>query len=107
MPFNPEGGLKSHFSVDPIDPVLFVIHCTGAEINDMVLTFLSGLSFLCGYEPKRPMEDADHNLNNRQTWEDLKRNSLTEGRPLSNLLSMFLQLDANNIRQVNIPELHI
>jgi hypothetical protein len=87
-------------AVDPIDPVLFIIYRTGAEINEMVLTFPSEFDFLCRHELRRQMEDADHNLNDRQIWEDLKRNLLTEGRPLLNPASMTIRLDVNTIRQV-------
>jgi hypothetical protein len=55
MSFNPEIPLESQFAIDPIDPVSFTIHRTGAEINETILMFSSGFDFLCGHEFMRPM----------------------------------------------------
>jgi hypothetical protein len=86
MAFNPEVPVESQFAVDPIDPGSFAVHRTGAETNEMDLTFPSGFDFRCRHELKKPIEDAGHNLNSKQIWEDLKRYSVTEGKPLSNPL---------------------
>jgi hypothetical protein len=53
MPFNPEIPLESQFAIDPAS---FTIHRTGAEINEAVLMFSSGLDFLCRHELMRSME---------------------------------------------------
>jgi hypothetical protein len=98
IPFNPEVIWEAQFAIDLIYLELFTIHGTGAEINAMVPTFPSGVDFLCRYELKRSVEDADHNINDIQVWEDLKRNSVTQSWPSSNPTSMFLCLDANTIR---------
>jgi hypothetical protein len=45
MSFNPEMPLDSQFALDPIDLASFTIHRTGAEINETVLMFSSGLDF--------------------------------------------------------------
>jgi hypothetical protein len=93
--------MESQFAIDPIDPVSFTIHRTGAEINKMGLMFSSGLDFLCRHELMSPMRGANHNLNDRQIWEDLKSNSVTEGRSFSNPPSMFRGSDASIIRHLN------
>jgi hypothetical protein len=55
MPSNPEIPLESQFAIDPIDPASFTIHRTGAEINETVFMFSSGLDFLSRHELMRPM----------------------------------------------------
>jgi hypothetical protein len=90
MSFNRKVALESQFGIDPIDSAQFTLHRPGAEVNEIVLTFPSGLDFRCRHELRKVMEDADHDLINRHTSEDLKRNSVAEGRPLLNSPSMFL-----------------
>jgi hypothetical protein len=107
MPFNPEISLESQFAIDPIDPASFTIHQTGAEVNEAIPMFSSGLDFLCKHELMRPMGDANHGLNDKQIWEALKSHPVTAGRPLSNLPSMFIRSDVRTICQVNIHELNI
>jgi hypothetical protein len=107
MPFNPEGPLESQFAVHPINPALFTIHSTGPEINEMIHAFPSALHSLWRHELRGSMEDADHNLNYKQIWEDLKRNSATEAKSLINRPSMFLRVDTNTIYWFNTRELNI
>jgi hypothetical protein len=55
MPFNLGIPLESQFAINPIDPRSFTIHHTGAEINETILMFSSGLDFLCRHELMRSM----------------------------------------------------
>jgi hypothetical protein len=101
---NSEILLESQFASDPPSDT---IRHTGAEINEMSLMFSSGLDLLCRHELMKPMKDANHNLNDRQIWEDRKSNSVTEGRQFWNPPLMFRRSDASTIRHVNIHNLNV
>jgi hypothetical protein len=78
---------------------------TGTEVNQMVLAFPEELNLLCHHELGREIQDEDYNLRYRRIWDRLRMNSVSEGLPISNPPSIFLRIDANLIRQVNIQEL--
>jgi hypothetical protein len=103
--FNPEVPLSLQFAVDPVDPAILDVVRTGAEVNEMVVTFPERLNFLCRYEFGRAMQDADDDTSYRGIWDHLKTNIVDDGRALSNPFSLFVRMDGDIIQQVNLHEL--
>jgi hypothetical protein len=97
--------LTSQFAMVPHDLMLYQTRRTESEMNEMVLTFPEGMDFLCRHELGRDIQDADHNLQYRQVWDRLRMNSVGEGLPISNPWPMFLRINANSIRQIDIQGL--
>jgi hypothetical protein len=88
-PFNPMIPLTSQFAVEPHDLTPYQTRRTGTEMNEMVLTFPEGLNLLCHHQLGRDIQDADCNLKYRRILDRLRVNSVSEGLPSSNPLSMF------------------
>jgi hypothetical protein len=93
------------YSFYPISTFTNLKKRTGTEVNETVFTFPEGLNFLCHHELEREIQDADYTLKYKRIWDRLRMNSVSEGLPISNPPSMFLRIDANSIRQVNIQKL--
>jgi hypothetical protein len=51
------------------------------------------------------MQPADHDVSYRRIWDHLTTSSVDDGRALSNPPSMFVRMDGDIIRQVNLHEL--
>jgi hypothetical protein len=90
LPFSPVIPLSSQFAVELHDLALYQTRRTGTEVNDMVLTFPEGLSFLCQYELGQEIQDAAYDLKYRRIWGRLRMNSVSERLPISSPPSMFL-----------------
>jgi hypothetical protein len=83
LPIEPLKPLGSPFVLDPpLDGVYQTVN-TGAEVNEMVLTWTEGLEKLPQIEFRYPFDAQMEDVNYGQVWEGLLRKTVKEGRPLS------------------------
>jgi hypothetical protein len=106
-PLDPMEPLLSPFAVEPQQDGVYQTVNTGAEINEMVLTWPSGLNKLARIEHGRDFQPMDEEINYRLVWESLSRKTVVQGRPISRPPPFFIRLpgDPALIREVHVDEL--
>jgi hypothetical protein len=108
-PVNPMKPLRSQFTVEPPEPGIYHTVNKGAEINELVLTWPSGLDKLAQIEFGRPFNPLMERVNYRQAWEGLSQKTVVERRSLSSPPPFFVRLDKDPtmIKEIHIPSLSL
>jgi hypothetical protein len=101
-PFDPSIPLNSDFAVPPVDPRIFQTRSTGAEINEIVLTWRAGLKKLCQIEYGRKVVAEDFQVDYSQVWERLSTLPVVKGRPLTKPPPLFVRRSPTMIEQMDI-----
>jgi hypothetical protein len=81
-PLDPMKPLDWQFAIEAPIPGIYEAATTGAEINELVLTWPEGLEKMSEIEFMQSFTPQMEEVNYRLVWEQLFRKTVAEGRPL-------------------------
>jgi hypothetical protein len=100
--FDPSIPLSSDFAVPPVDPSIFQTRSTGAEINEIVLTWRDGLKKLCQIEYGRKVVAKDFEVDYSQVWRTLSTLPVVKGPPLTEPPPLFVRRSPTMFEQMDM-----